>query len=210
MSEQPTPPGLTEAEIALLQSFENEIEFAEFGRDEIEQRQHNTWRLGDIVAQFAFRVGRPKKGDENTPRQADLADAWGYSTGQVGQWGKTAAFYPRNVRTRKLNWSVYDAARKEAEYRTDELEEQIDLALEWLDTAIDLHIETVRDFNHWVQGVYYEGPLQGLLPSWIIPFVPKSAKELWIVLRERRKEDKVKKWIRAQDERAEKILEEAA
>jgi hypothetical protein len=151
-------------------------EFADFvaaGLELVAGRDRDTWALGDLATAFDVRLGRPD--DPEAPPLRNLARGWNVSPQRVSEWRNVAAFYPTAVRTFPVPWEMYNAARRAAEHRLDN-------ALELLATAEEMHMG-VTDFRRYLTGVLYEGPLQGPVPDWLRPFIPRGLRRLWLVVK---------------------------
>lgn len=146
------------------------IDYAAAGRVLLDQRDRDTWALGDLATDFEIKLGRPD--DPDAPTLGDLAKAWNASRQRVSEWRSVSAFYPTDDRTfTDLSWEQYNMARRAANG-------SLDNALELLDHASRQHM-TVQDFRRFLKGIIWEGELslhdfplriQGLLPAFLKRF----------------------------------------
>jgi len=149
-------------------------DFVTEGRDLMQARDKNSWRLGDLACEFEITVGRPTEPD--APTLGDLAHEWDASTQRVSEWRNTADFYPTDARTFDLTWTHYNQARRAADG-------DLDNALELLDMAVGLHMGT-RAFERYIKGIYFEGAVKiGELAAGLQAMIPGGVKEVWLVVK---------------------------
>jgi len=149
-------------------------DFVAEGRGLMQARDRNSWGLGDLACEFEVTVGRPT--DPDAPTLGDLAHEWDASTQRVSEWRNCSSFFPTDARRFDLTWTHYNRARRAAEG-------DIDNALELLEMAVRLHMDT-RAFERYIKGIYFEGPiLAGTLPSEIAAVIPKSAGAVWVIVK---------------------------
>jgi len=152
------------------------VEFADYvarGRELRQSRDSDTWELGDLAADFEVKLGRPDNPDGFT--LAMLANEWGVSRQRASEWRNVSAFYSTDVRTFPVSWEVYNIARRHSQ-------NDLENALELLETAVTLHYTSARDFERFVRGILHEGVFhKNELPPRLHGILPDG--KLWVTIK---------------------------
>ena len=149
-------------------------DFVEEGLELVKGRDKNAWALGDLAEDFEVTMGRHNNPD--TPKLADLANAWDVDTPRVSEWRNVAKFYPPKVRTYELSWSHYNLARRASD-------NDLENAIELLDHAL-MGAMGVRAFRRYLDGIYYEGSVKVTdLPTGLQVMVPSNVKMVWLTIK---------------------------
>lgn len=136
------------------------------------------WALGDLVVEFCktfdveLKPGRPAAGATG-PTLTGWARDIGDRTTRLSECGKTAEFYPDNVRGHEdykdLSWSHFNKARQASGNDLGSAEELLSMAA--------LHHMGPDDFAHYCAGDYWDGEIEWHeLPERIRSFVPTGEK----------------------------------